>query len=276
MISQTAFAGAGGESRGSFFHLPLFLSLLLGAILSGWLFFFLESEGTTEWVPRLVLRYAEDGICRAIVTVWLCAAFYAAIQYAGLKVERKRVHGFLTRLMRRDVSGASCEAADLSWFGRFICLAAGRPRGNESVYALCRFDMGPTLDPRLARSLSTDFSDWHHEQAEADLYVLNFAVWVLPILGFIGTVWGISQAVVGLETITQTAGSQSLAEGLQNGMGQVLSGLATAFDTTFLGLLFAVAIMIPHLLLRRKITLQTTEYQMRLRTILEPHGPQRD
>ena len=39
-------------------------------------------------------------------------------------------------------------------------------------------------------------------------------------------------------------------------MTKVLAGLATAFDTTFLGLLFAALVMLPTMMLRRAITNQ--------------------
>ena len=158
----------------------------------------------------------------------------------------------------------------LSWLGRIICIAAGRPGGNESTYSICRQEGCIQISQDQARILGQDFSDWHYEQAMSDLYVLNFTVWVLPILGFIGTVWGISLSVAGLEQITQANNSGTMAEGLQSGLGQVLAGLATAFDTTFLGLVFAILIMLPQVLLRRKIALQTANYGLLIQLGLPP------
>ncbi len=67
-------------------------------------------------------------------------------------------------------------------------------------------------------------------------------VWALPILGFIGTVVGVSAAVASL------AGSLDSAEGI-NGMkdalNDVFAGLGTAFDTTLLALIMSMIVKIP-------------------------------
>jgi len=67
-------------------------------------------------------------------------------------------------------------------------------------------------------------------------------VWALPILGFIGTVVGVSAAVASL------AGSLESAEGI-NGMkdalNDVFAGLGTAFDTTLLALIMSMIVKIP-------------------------------
>lgn len=66
---------------------------------------------------------------------------------------------------------------------------------------------------------------------------LQFAIWLLPVLGFIGTVWGITAAIGGLSALMgQGRLEPATAE-------QVLGGLRFAFDTTLLGLGLAVPLM---------------------------------
>jgi biopolymer transport protein ExbB/TolQ len=106
--------------------------------------------------------------------------------------------------------------------------------------------------------------------------LLRAFIWVCPILGFIGTVWGIGQAVTDLQkTMPAPAATASaedptqpppaapkppqgedLTQKLLVGMKGVTEGLATAFDTTLLGLVCVVFLMFPCEILRK------TEYAM--------------
>ncbi len=65
-------------------------------------------------------------------------------------------------------------------------------------------------------------------------------LWAIPLLGFIGTVIGLSQAISGMsfanvEDVGKIVGS----------INNVTSGLGTAFDATLLGLVFAVILNFP-------------------------------
>lgn len=102
--------------------------------------------------------------------------------------------------------------------------------------------------------------------------LLRCFIWVIPILGFIGTVTGISDAVTGLaQSLKSAAPAQvssagapgeaasaaaveegpSLGSQMIQGMGLVTQGLATAFDTTFVGLVFAALLLFPTETLKR-------------------------
>ncbi|MGF1528131.1 MAG: MotA/TolQ/ExbB proton channel family protein [Candidatus Competibacterales bacterium] len=64
----------------------------------------------------------------------------------------------------------------------------------------------------------------------------NFSTWaqtVFTSLGFLGTIVGISMAVAGLEKAMS-----------QDNPGELINGLSTAFDTTFLGLGGAITILV--------------------------------
>ena len=83
--------------------------------------------------------------------------------------------------------------------------------------------------------------------------MLKALIWAVPMLGFIGTVVGLSAAVSGLETVTQGG---DIAAHLKVALGGVTAGLATAFDTTLIALVMAVLLLFPMEALRR------TEYRM--------------
>jgi len=72
--------------------------------------------------------------------------------------------------------------------------------------------------------------------------LLKVFIWALPILGFIGTVIGISAAVAGLAGSLENASDISAIKGALN---EVFAGLGTAFDTTLLALVLSLLIKVP-------------------------------
>jgi len=64
-------------------------------------------------------------------------------------------------------------------------------------------------------------------------------VWAIPVLGFIGTVLGLSQSIGAFSQVLAGGGDVS---SLTNGLREVTAGLGTAFDTTLLALVAALVI----------------------------------
>lgn len=65
-------------------------------------------------------------------------------------------------------------------------------------------------------------------------------LWAIPILGFIGTVLGLSQAIGAMDLTNVSDMDKIMAS-----IGNVTSGLGTAFDTTLLGLVLAMFLNFP-------------------------------
>lgn len=74
-------------------------------------------------------------------------------------------------------------------------------------------------------------------------------IWAIPVLGFIGTVLGLSQAVGGFGAVV--AGGADL-DALKGALGGVTGGLATAFETTLIALIAALIIQLIMTLLQQK------------------------
>ncbi|WP_164100799.1 MotA/TolQ/ExbB proton channel family protein [Candidatus Laterigemmans baculatus] len=72
--------------------------------------------------------------------------------------------------------------------------------------------------------------------------ILKVFIWSLPILGFIGTVMGVSDAVASLAGSLSSGGSMDAMKGA---LQQVFAGLGTAFDTTLLALIMSMLVKIP-------------------------------
>ncbi len=75
------------------------------------------------------------------------------------------------------------------------------------------------------------------QAVESEFSMVRVIIWSLPLLGFIGTVVGVSFAIAGFKM-----GSKG-AQGFMQSFSQVSSGLFTAFDTTFLGLVLVLILM---------------------------------
>lgn len=84
-------------------------------------------------------------------------------------------------------------------------------------------------------------ADLDESTMETSYALLRGFIWAIPVLGFIGTVMGLSVAIGGFgEVLSQTADPAALAESLKG----VTGGLSTAFETTLVALLFALTLQL--------------------------------
>ncbi len=72
--------------------------------------------------------------------------------------------------------------------------------------------------------------------------LVKVLVWAIPILGFIGTVIGIGDAVGGFGATMESAGDVAA---LKVSLQGVIEGLGTAFDTTLVALVWSMVVMFP-------------------------------
>lgn len=83
-------------------------------------------------------------------------------------------------------------------------------------------------------------SDLDANRSAGSYSLIKVFLWAIPILGFIGTVMGLSTAVGALDM-----GDSSDPEALQEAIGNLTGGLGTAFDTTLLGLILSLFLNFP-------------------------------
>jgi len=110
---------------------------------------------------------------------------------------------------------------------------------------------------RIERALSNlknigrvaDVDDIMRSQAENDenyiestYTLIRGLIWAIPVLGFIGTVLGLSEAIGGFGAVLAQGGAD--AAQLRMSLQGVTGGLAVAFETTLIGLVSAVAIQL--------------------------------
>ena len=86
-------------------------------------------------------------------------------------------------------------------------------------------------------------------QADSSYTVLRGFIWGIPVLGFIGTVLGLSVAMGSFGSVLNSAGEM---EQLRGALKTVVGGLATAFETTLQGLVAAFFIHMLMVMTRRR------------------------
>jgi len=79
------------------------------------------------------------------------------------------------------------------------------------------------------------------DQVASSYTLLNGLVWAIPVLGFIGTVQGLSMAIGQFTKTLQGAGDISA---IRTSLQGVTNGLATAFETTLIALIFALILQL--------------------------------
>ncbi len=82
-------------------------------------------------------------------------------------------------------------------------------------------------------------SENDENQVASSYAIIHAMIWAIPVLGFVGTVLGLSLAI---HQFTDTLGSTSDMDAIKSNLSKVTSGLSTAFEATLVGLGFALVL----------------------------------
>jgi biopolymer transport protein ExbB/TolQ/antitoxin component HigA of HigAB toxin-antitoxin module len=227
-----------------------------------------------RWLGQLFLERGPIQFIATFVACWGLAILvlkYRAVRHqlsyvgleldfvpleAGMQINSRNVATFL-----EHVDGLP-KKARYSIVGRRIHGALEHFRARNSV---------PEVQTYLNTQATIDAST-----VDSGYTLLRAFIWAVPLLGFIGTVTGISKAVSGLsdslktstvqEAVLDPAGannppaanlpgdqddSGNLGAQMIKAMGGVTQGLSTAFDTTFVALVLAIVLLFPTESLKR-------------------------
>ena len=134
------------------------------------------------------------------------------------------------------------------------------PRGGESALmrahaqALASGEVGDT----------DDFLAMCGRRRRTSTSCPRYINWAIPILGFIGTVLGISLAADGIQNII---GSQGSLGDMSSELGQAIAPLGIAFDTTLIALSLSVFLMLLQTALQRWEDGVLVGYESRIRAL---------
>ena len=224
--------GAGRSSTEANLLICLGVALLATALVCGSLIPFRGKHYLIDLiVDRGPIPYA---------TVFL---FFLAWAMLGMKL---MILGRQRNSMMLDVLPSEIASSiGLSTLSRFIKHIDSLPSSakdsilvNRTLRALEYFRVRKNT-PEVASMIASQ-SEIDGNAMQSSFTMLNYCAWAIPILGFIGTVMGISEAVA---SFAVNVGDSAEMSTLKESINGVMGGLATAFDTTMLALVLSLIVM---------------------------------
>jgi len=111
--------------------------------------------------------------------------------------------------------------------------------------------------PEAARTDNQILAEQEESNVAVRLIPAQVCEWILPLLGFLGTVWGLHHAIGPLSTgvrqmMDLVRSGETVSNVVMEHFGDGFIGLRTAFDTTLLGLLGAVFVGLTLFWVRRQ------------------------
>lgn len=225
-----------GFRGGRFTRVNLLLSLLLGSLLSG-LFYLALLPVRERWIGQTF--YGNGPTPKLIVLLFFWSLVILVFKQMKLRLQNRSLEYsvvpedpdfVLTPATVDEVIGRIYAISDdprhFVLFNRlFIALSNLRNLGQVS-----------DVDDILRSQASND-----EASMETSYHLLQGLIWAIPVLGFIGTVLGLSEAIGGFGAVLeQTSELSNLKDALRN----VTAGLSEAFETTLHGLVAAMIIQL--------------------------------
>lgn len=246
--TEVAFASFANAATRRYVAPPLIISLSLsGAAVASFLALAFPLGGELGAISQpIVERFLGNGFSRTILILFLAATVYGLLQIIGIAIDRSRL---------QSMGQAGCPRRGTSW----LALLAGRPVEAVRTGAI----------PRDMHDFADRYCSQRQHYVELGMLPLRFATWALPLLGFIGTVVGVASSIGGLEVVIATGPGGQPTEGLMT----VLGGLQFAFDTTLLGLLAVIPVMVLQIFLGGRESVVTEEARRRVLALLNEAAP---
>ncbi len=191
----------------------------------------------------LLKRYSE---CHAVAyaTVWMFAIAICILSYKFSEVLRQKKLLATSgppleeiRIARNDASQTD-EHEQMLWL-EAAWRAQPAPLFNSWLGKRIRSIIATLLLRKSLDNLEEEQKRAAERDADVqhDSYALvRTLAWAMPMLGFLGTVLGLSTTLGNMD-------SEALAEGSQTAMNQITSGLYVAFDTTAIALVLTMIVI---------------------------------
>ena len=242
-LPEVAFVSFANAATRRYVAPPLIISLSLsGTVVASFLTLAMPLDGELGAIFQPIIeRFLGNGFSRTILILFLGAAVYGLLQIIGIVADRNRL---------RSMGQVGSPRRRISW----LALLAGRPA--EAVWA--------GAIPGDLHDFADRYCLQRQHYVDLGMLPLRFAAWALPLLGFIGTVVGVASSIGGLEVVIATGPSGQPTEGLMT----VLGGLQFAFDTTLLGLLAVIPVMVLQMFLGGRESVMTEESRHRVFNLL--------
>lgn len=219
------------------FKFPLIVTAIFVLLPGLALYWFL---GDAQSTPRSLKLFIGNWIS-PIILWFFCASFlHLWLKKAQLKNERSSSDILSERVIPNLFSDGINNYSDSELSTELDSIRTQNKISNDNL-----------LSSRLSLFLNHSdgdidetFAIKEREYMKGSFSLSRFMVWAIPIMGFIGTVWGISNGIAHFsDAMTSTNSVTDVSAMLKESLPLVTSSLATAFDTTLLALLLSIPLM---------------------------------
>jgi len=217
--------------------LGFLLGLVLTAIYYGFLIFYLQRQPDAHWFTAMFLERGFTPYPTMLLFCWALAILFLKSQKLRLQAQALNLSAVpqdpdfvLNRETARAVLARIHSLVDNA--SHFLLL-------NRIERALSNLkNIGQISD---VASILRNQADYDEEQISSSYSMVHSFLWAIPVLGFIGTVLGLRQAIGALGLTLQSGGD---INAIRQSLQAVTAGLATKFETTLVALICAVIIQL--------------------------------
>ena len=229
------------------FFQPLILGAILVLVPALLIHFFLD----TQSMHRLLKILFGNWISPLILWFFVASLMHLWMKRGRLRREQQQTEVVAKRILPAVLSETVASAgANSIWSGLQQKLSAEKVSSDNLLSTRLRLFLAqskPSIDVDEA------FGITEREYMRGSFALSRFMVWAVPILGFIGTVWGISNGIAHFsDAMTATNSVTDVSSMLKDNLPLVTNSLATAFDTTLLALLLSVPLMMTMISLEKR------------------------
>ena len=219
------------------FTFPLIITALLVLLPALALYWFF---GDSSSFPRSLKLFFGNWISPIILWFFCASFFHLFLKRKRLKKEQQQSKVITSQVLNNLISDASSEPEKDELYD---ALQSASKNHSISSNNLSRTRLSLFLKHH-DNDVDETFAIKEREYLKGSFSLPRFMVWAIPILGFIGTVWGISNGIAHFSNaMTDTNSVTDVSSMLKDNLPLVTNSLATAFDTTLLALLLSIPLM---------------------------------
>jgi len=234
-------------------YFDILKALLLGLTLAGG-FYVIYLPITENYQIRALF---EGRIAEAITVLTAWSLFLIGFKYLRYREQTKTFQQFRHRQMQAILAqGVYVRSADqrLNEISEYLQNRKIKKFPNSLIFRRIRriFHHIKAIPKKEEINKIFDYqAQIDFNRMENSYSLLNVFIWATPILGFIGTVYGIGEAIGEFSGFIRSVSTVELGSQMRSALGGVTGGLSIAFNTTFLALVFVIPIMVMSSFLRK-------------------------
>ncbi len=219
------------------FKTPLVITTLLVLIPSLAIYWF---YGESDSLPRTLKIFFGNWISPLILWFFSASFLHLIMKGRRLKSEQSQSQTLSNTYLPSIMSEGSLDTDDQSLLNK-LQKASLENDINADNLLVSRLNL---FLNHHDDDVDETFGIKEREYMRGSFSLSRFMVWAVPIMGFIGTVWGISNGISHFsDAMTATNSVTDVSAMLKENLPMVTSSLATAFDTTLLALLLSIPLM---------------------------------